>query len=409
MRYGRTFDAALEDAAGSLEDADRRLAHEIAAGVLRSRSELDASLAPLVERPWRRVEDDLKDLLRIGAYQLLRLNRVPPHGAVDATVEAAKLVRGEKSAGFVNAVLRRMARELDRADRHDEPGEPATASVAALAQRHSHPEWLVARWVNRFGTARTEALLIHNNRRPYIFLQAARWTPEHLREALRGAGVAVEAAPLEAGLAVRGGSVRALPGYEEGGFIVQDPAQAQALRFADLLAGALVWDACAAPGGKAAILARRCRVVASDLGLDRLRRLADTVRRASPSVRVMAADASAPPFAAGRLDAVLVDAPCSATGTIAKHPDARWRLTPAQITRLASQQEALLSGVANVVRQGGRLVYMTCSLEREENELQVETFLEIHPAFRRECEDLFVFPPDAGTDGAFAARLVRTG
>lgn len=399
VRGGQPFEQALTTAADTLDELDRRLAHEIAAGVLRARSELDARLSPLVSGDWQHIPEDLKDSLRVGAYQLLKLSRVPPYAAVQATVEAAKGAGGRKAAGLVNAVLRRLADETDAA---------SPAGEDDLASRYSHPAWLVDRWLARYGAEATEALLEHNNRRPDLVIQPAGRTAEELHEALTAAGVAFRAAPFGAGLIVETSRVRDLPGYDAGAFLVQDPAQARLLGFAAIPDDALVWDACAAPGGKAAILGRRCRVVASELKRDRLGLLRDTTARVPGSVRLLLADAARPPLRPGGVQVVLVDAPCSGTGTMARHPDARWRLSPPQISRSAARQAAILEGVAPVVGPGALLLYMTCSLEPEENEDQVKRFLERHPEFDREADDLFVFPPDGGTDGGYAARLRRT-
>jgi 16S rRNA (cytosine967-C5)-methyltransferase len=411
VRRGATFDIALRAALGDLADADRRLAHELAAGVLRARTALDQEIARCVTSAWQRVTEDVRDLLRLGAYQLLELDRVPAHAAVATMVDLARRECGARSAGFVNAVLRRIARERDAgpAPQGAAAREAGNGRAAGeLARQYSHPEWLVARWVARFGTARTAALLECNNRRPPMHLQPARWDLDRLAQELAAAGIASESAPGGAGLALRGVRVERLPGFRDGGFVVQDAAQALGLAHAAIPDAALVWDACAAPGGKAATLARRCRVIASDVRRKRLARLQETVRRAAPDVRVLYADAMRPPFGADRFDAVLLDVPCTATGTLAKHPDARWRVSPARLQRLQVLQAALLDGVAGTVRPGGALVYMTCSLEPEENAVQMERFLADHPAFRREREDLVLFPPDSGTDGGYTARLART-
>ena len=394
---GRQFEAALDEAAAGLDDTDRRLAYEIAAGVLRSRTELDSRLAALVSGSWERTPDETKDLLRIGAYQLLKLSRVPSYAAVQTTVEAAKRSGRRKSAGLVNAVLRRLSRTAD-------PREPE----GDLAARYSHPEWLVERWLARYGDERTEALLGHNNRRPPLVIQPVRSALEALGEALSEAGVPHGPAAFGAGFVVESGRVEQLPGYRDGAFVVQDPAQARLLEFAAIPDGARVWDTCAAPGGKAAVLARRCKVVASELRRDRLERLGDTLARTAPDVPVVLADAARPPLHRGAADVVLVDVPCSATGTMAKHPDARWRLSADRIERAARWQAAILDGVEPVVGPGALLLYMTCSLEPEENERQVNGFLERHPEFEREGDDLSIFPPDEGTDGGYAARLRRT-
>ena len=397
MRGGRQFEAALDAAAAGLDDTDRRLAYEIAAGVLRSRTELDSRLAPLVSGSWEHTPDETKDLLRIGAYQLLKLSRVPSYAAVQTTVETAKRSGARKSAGLVNAVLRRLSRS---ADQREPEGD--------LAARYSHPEWLVERWLAHYGEERTEALLGHNNRRPPLVIQPVRSTLEALGAALSEAGVPHGPAPFGAGFVIESGRVGQLPGYRDGAFVVQDPAQARLLEFAAIPDGARVWDACAAPGGKAAVLAGRCKVVTSELRRDRLERLGDTLARTAPDVPVVVADAARPPLRPGVADVVLADAPCSATGAMARHPDARWRLSADQIERAARWQAAILDGVAPVVGPGALLLYMTCSLEPEENERQVNAFLGRHPEFEREGDDLSIFPPDDGTDGGYAARLRRT-
>jgi 16S rRNA (cytosine967-C5)-methyltransferase len=404
VRRQETFDAALAHAVSGLEEADRRLVHEMSAGVLRQRADLDRLLTPCVTGDWHRVREDMRDVLRLGAYQLHHLSRVPVHAAVAATVEVAKREHGARSAGFANAVLRRLAKELAAGGPVTEPG-PAPRGGSALARAYSHPTWLVARWLARFGPDRTEALLRHNNTRSAIHLQPVRWPLDRLRDAFREAGVSFAETEGLPGVTVQGVRVHDLPGYAEGAFVVQDPAQALALEHVAVPPGSLVWDACAAPGGKAARMAETCRVLACDPRRLRLPRLVDTVRRAAPAVWVVCADALVAPVRAASFDVVLLDAPCSATGTIAKHPDARWRLSARRVQRLAVLQAALLDAAAAAVRPGGMLAYLTCSLEQEENVDQVDAFLARHPTFRRTQDDLVLFPTDRGTDGAFAARL----
>ena len=346
---------------------------------------------------WDRTDDDLQDLLRIGAYQLLNLDRVPAYAAVQATVAVVKQLKGKRTAGLVNAVLRRVPQEQ----------EPAGLQ-SDLATQYSHPPWLVDRWLNRFGEERTRALLAHNNTRPTITIRALQWSDEELRGALRAAGIPWSQGAGANTLVVKTGAVSDLPGYTDGAFIVQDPAQAVLLDHADIADGTSVWDACAAPGGKAALLARRCQVLASDALRERMPRLAATLARVASPARLFAADAAAPPFGEESLEAVLLDAPCSATGGMRRHPDARWRLTPERIRRLARQQATMLDAVAPIVRRGGLLVYLTCSLEPEENEMLIDAFLERQVDYRRTTSDKHVFPTDHGTDGGYAARLRRT-
>ena len=413
VRGGEPLDAALDRVLGALPEDDRRLAYEIAAGVLRTRTALDARLAPLVPRGWEKVAPPLQDVLRIGAYQLGALDRVPAHAAVSTSVALAREAGGERAGGFVNAVLRQVART---------PSAPPPAggdAAATLAAKYSHPEWLVRRWVERFGTEAATALLERNNARPTLVLQPARAPLDELRERWEAAGIRTEPAPFGAGLLTDRSRPGDLPGFAEGDFVVQDPAQALVAWFADLPPDTIAYDACAAPGGKAIALGRSARgVVAADVSRSRARRLAENVRRAgSGREHVIVADARRPPVRGA--GAVLVDAPCLGTGTFARHPDARWRVSPEALARLAAQQADLLDAASEAVRPGGLLVYATCSLEPEENEQQVDRFLERHPVFHREPAegfpaallsakgDLMILPHRHAMDGGFAARLRR--
>ncbi len=413
MRKGQPFDTALDGTIGGLPDADRRLAHELSAGILRQQAVLDGRLGPLVPRGWDRVAATLQDVLRLGAYQLTALDRVPPHAAVSTSVALARESGGARAAGFVNAVLRRIAAD---------PAGPAAADgdpVMPLSARYSHPEWLTARWVERFGAHDAEALLARNNRRPELVLQAARVPLDALEARWHAAGIDVRPAPYGAGLITDRTRPADLPGFADGDFVVQDPAQALVAWFADFPPQAIVYDACAAPGGKAIALGRSvAAVVAGDTSRHRAHRLAENVLRAGGGrVHVIVADVRRPPVRP--VSAVLVDAPCLGTGTFARHPDARLRVTPEALATLVAEQTVLLDAAATVVAPEGLLVYATCSLEPEENEDQVDRFLTRHPEFRREPGeelpaallspkgDLMLLPHRHGTDGGFAARLRR--
>lgn len=414
VRGGKPFDLALDRGIGALAEPDRRLAHELAAGVLRQRSVLDSHLAPLVPRGWSSVAPELQDILRLGAYQLTGLDRVPHHAAVATSVELAKENGGARPAAFVNAVLRRLARSETPA-----PTLPGDAAER-LAAEHSHPVWLVRRWVELFGLGATERLVRWNNTRPRLVLQPARRDLSTLAERWRAAGIEVEAAPYDAGLITNLTRPSDLPGFGDGDFIVQDPAQALLGRFADLPPGTVVYDACAAPGGKSIALGRQAKtVVAGELSPSRARRLAENLLRAgSGREQVVVADARQPPIR--QAEVVLIDAPCLGTGTFARHPDARWRVTPDALGSLGRLQAELLERAAAVVPPGGLLVYSTCSLEPEENRAQVQRFLARHASFHRESTeavppellspegDLMVLPHQHGMDGAFAARLRRS-
>ena len=400
MRAGKTFDRALEAVIPGLTNRDRRLAHEIASGVLRQRSVLDHRITTILSQPKKRLSDDLRDVLRIGVYQLLYLDRVPAYAAVQSAVDLAKAECGTRYGSLVNAVLRK-ASAAGPVDAGPEPTD-----LAGMAARYSHPEWLVARWLDRFGAGRTRELLRHNNTPPPLVIQPAAWAADRLQAAWQDAGIVCRSIEPDLGFAVEAGRVADLPGYSEGGFIVQDATQRKILDHVGVAAGSTVWDACAAPGGKASILARTCTVLASDVARSRIGRLRENLRRISSSAFVAVADARFPPVRAEALGVVMIDAPCSATGTMARHPDARWRLSPGLIREMAARQGKILQGAAHAVRPGGLLAYLTCSLEPEENERQVEDFLSAHTDFHREGDDLFVLPGHEG-DGGFGARLRR--
>jgi 16S rRNA (cytosine967-C5)-methyltransferase len=308
-------------------------------------------------------------------------------------------------------VLRRLIRRGPAADDQD------AGDAGALAAEFSHPAWLVRRWVHAFGLEQTEALLRWNNTRPRLVAQAAREELTELASRWLAFGIEVQPAPYGAGLIVNGVRPHELPGYEEGLFIIQDPAQAQLASFVDSPARATIYDACAAPGGKTIALGRRAaRVIAGEINPVRARRLAENLNRAgSGREHVIIADAGRPPVA--MVDVVLLDAPCLGTGTFARHPDARWRVSQQALGRIQQLQAQLLESTAGVVAPGGLLVYSTCTLEVEENEPQVEAFLERHPEFHREKTtsvdqallsskgDLTILPQLHGMDGAYAARL----
>lgn len=407
MRAGATFAAARDSHLDGLGERDRRLAYELAAGVLRRQAELDRALVLATADPL------LHDILRLGAYQLRTLARVPAYAAVSTSVELARETVGEKGAGYVNHALRKLAGAGGRV-----PGA-----------RTSHPAWLIRRWLAQFGKADSERLLAWNDTQPALTVQPARWDQGVLARRLQEAGVGVREAPFGAGLRLdatpgtRHPTPRQLPGFAEGAFIVQDSAHALVCRYAAIPPGTLVYDACSAPGGKAVALERLgARVVASDARPDRIGRLVDTARRAGVAIRVVVADLESAPFEDASMDAVLVDVPCTATGTMARHPDARWRVSQQAIAGAAERQRRMLDAAARLVRGGGLLVYATCSLEPEENSGIVNDFVTRHPEFARDPArgavpaelvtkqgDFQSLPQRDGIDGAYAARLARAG
>ena len=418
LRRGELLDATFDRRSAPLDARDRRWTRELVYGMLRMRGRLDALLGDRVRGGLGRIDPELLDLLRLGAYQLLEMGSVPAYAAIAQTVELAKSRAGEGAGKLANAVLRRLDRERDVLIL-PVPADP----IDALATEFSHPRWLVARWVERWGEPDTRRLLAANNAEPPIVVRPIHTTRDELDALLEAAGVRVEAAPLVADSIVLAGPVSALTeigAFKRGLFHVQDPASTLVTEYAAVPAGATVADLCAAPGGKSVELARTAGAVcSSDVSLHRLKRLRENLARLGlANVHVYAADARVPAVRA--VDFVLLDAPCTGTGTMRRHPDARWRLRPSDLAVMTALQEMLLASAARIVKPGGMLVYSTCSLEPEENDEQVDRFLAARtdwsvepPAAGTVAADLLdggrlrVLPQRHGADGAFAVRLRR--
>ena len=414
VRRGAFADRAFERVAPSLDEADRRLAQELAYGVLRLRSRLDFVLGRLVKGGLERLSADVVDILRLGAYQLLELDRVPAYAAVSEAVEASKGAEGKGAAALTNAVLRRLSRESYDSFEFPLLEEDALGHLTTWG---SHPGWLAERWMARWPIEDVGRLVEYNNKQPPVYLSVAGARVEAM-ETLHSAAVRAEAvAPGRSSLRVDAGSVsRALALVDA---VVQDPAAAAVVDYMALDPGSEVVDLCAAPGGKASLLAARGHHVwATDIAAGRLAVLQENRERLGLSgLHVIRGDATRPPFAQAR--AVLLDVPCSGTGTLARHPDSRWRVQEDDIGRLVELQRQLADAAAHIVTPGGMLVYATCSLESEENEEQVEAFLHRWPEFELEAPpagamagefmksdgSLRVLPQRHGLDGAYAARL----
>ena len=417
IRGGDMLDGTFERRAIDLDARDRRWLRELVYGMLRHRGFIDAILAERVTGGIARIEADLLDLLRLGVYQLLHMGSVPAYAAIAQTVELAKVRHGIGASKLTNAVLRRVDRERDSLS----PALPSD-SVEALAVRYSHPAWLVRRWLSRWGTVETETLLTKNNGEAPVVLRPYGIVREQLEAMLESAGVHVEDAPLvRDSIQISGGiTLNELGAFKQGLFFIQDPGSTLVTHYAAIPIGSIVADLCAAPGGKSLELARDARtVVAADRSPARLGRLvANRERLEANNILVMAADARFP--AIRPVDAVLIDAPCTGTGTFRRHPDARWRLRVSDLAVMAALQTSLLRAAATVVSPGGLLIYSTCSLEPEENEEQVERFLAENAGWQLEAPPVGTVPSETidggylrvlphvhGSDGAFAARLRR--
>lgn len=398
---------------------DRAFVHELTLSVLRHKTFLEWQLQPCCSKPLGELEPVVKCLLLLGAGELLLLGGTPAPVACSQWAEAAKKLTHPGIVAVVNAVLRRLASTGAASPLPD----PQDAPVQHLAVRHSHPEWLVERWVAQFGLEETANLCRANNQNPVLSLRVnlLRTTRGEVLSLLRRSGfVAREGKLCKESVVVEQASViEELPGFREGFFTVQDEASTYAGVLLDPRPEDTILDACAAPGGKATHLAERMknrgRLLAVDLHANRLDLVKEQCERLGlTNVETIAGDfvelAAELPAAQG----VLVDAPCTGTGVLRRKPDIRWHLRPEQIAELSLLQLRLIRAAASKVVPGGKLVYSTCSLEREENEDLVAQFLAEQSDFAllrvsRSSEEGWVrfLPQDEGTDGMSACVMVR--
>lgn len=388
---------------------DRAFVMEVVYGIARWRRALEWIMLRLCDR---QADERAVPYLMVGLYQLFFMDTVAEYAAVSETVNAVKNGRDPRLAGFVNAILRNALRKQAE----------LRAALAAQkpAIRMSHPDVLVKRWTERFGEERTAKLCEWNNGRPSVFVRVnqTRLSVAGFAGALQQIGVKV--VPFEGDedflVLPHGIKVEDIPGYEDGLFSIQDPSTAKAVGFLAPVRGEYVLDACAAPGGKTMIIAGQMqdkgRIVAVDVQDSRLDVVKENIKRLDfKSVRVQKGDCTDPSFVAGlvkerKFDRILLDVPCSNTGVLCRRPDARWRFATDQLAEGVGIQTALLDSTCAALRPGGVLVYSTCSLEFEEGEGLIRNWLPLHPEFVLE-KSLLVFPPEARTDGAFVAKLVR--
>ncbi|HNR93008.1 MAG TPA: RsmB/NOP family class I SAM-dependent RNA methyltransferase [Kiritimatiellia bacterium] len=374
---------------------------ELVYGAIRWRASLEWMIRELAPRP---PALRLRALLLTGLYRLLYMNSAKPYFVVSECVDAARAAGAEKAARFVNAVLRnalRRRRELLSGVARQKP-----------EIRLSCPEDLFRRWTDQWGREDAVRLCKWNNRRArtVLCIPAAM---DSIRAALEKRKIAAVPHPFDPQhflVLPPGCPVRDLPGYHDGNFTVQDPATTLAVSLLNPQPGEKILDACSAPGGKALMIAGAMRrtgsLTAMDLYPERLDRLKENMNRTGADfIRVLQGDAKMSPRD-DAFDGILLDVPCSNTGVIRRRPDAKWRFSEKRLRELCRTQRMILDHQAELVKPGGRIVYSTCSLEPEENTLMVNHWLAAHPDFRLD-ESRLLFPPDSGTDGAFAARLVR--
>ena len=405
------YRARLED------DRDRALAGEIATGTLRWQGAYDHVIQAFAKRPLRQLDAEVVIVLRLSMFQLLALDRIPASAAVKDAVDLTGKAGKRSAAGLVNAVLRRVSRERDQLPLPPRPADPQDqeAALAYLAITLSHPRWLVARWLDRYGFDAAERWALFNNAPAPLVLRVntVKASRDDVAKELSARGVeTVPSTRAIHGLVVRSGNPLHTPMADEGLFFVQDEASQLVGAFADARPGERVLDACASPGGKTIAMSAAMRgqglVVASDVRDRRVGLLQQTIRRSGvPNVRIVQADASVGlPF--GRVfDRVLLDAPCSGLGTLRRDPDIKWRRQETDLDVLSDAQVHMLEHAATTVRAGGVLIYATCSSEPEENEEVIERFLTRHPEFVRQGDLFRTEPPVDGLEAFFAAMLVR--
>ena len=434
IERGRTtLGAELEHArVGLASREDRGLLFELAAGTLRWRAELDALIAHASGRPVARLQVEERTVLRLGAYQLFHLPRIPTRAVVHESVEVVRALGASRAAGLVNAVLRALSR-LDPTSVL--PPRPLDASrpaqLAYLAITLSHPAWIVERWLHRFGFEATERWCQFNNAAPGIAVRSLGvMDAKALLQSIRAAGLEADAAPyvhdaIRLGPGTLGRMTRAL----RDAVVVQAEGAQIVARAADVRPGEVVLDVCAAPGGKTLVLAadlalahdRRSRLIAGDFRPQRVALLGQTLRRAGVTAPVVAHDATRPLPYRPIFDCVVLDAPCSGLGTLSRDPDLKWSRTESELPRFAAVEHAMLDEAARLVKPGGRLLYATCSSEPDENQEVVTRFLERTPQFAPsplspestfggmvDAQGFLATRPDRdGIDAFFAAMLVR--
>jgi 16S rRNA (cytosine967-C5)-methyltransferase len=427
-----TLSAEVERERPDLPDRrDQALFLELAAGVTRWRAELDARLGAYSTRPVDELAPEVRAVLRVAAYQLHHLERIPEHALVHESVEIARALRHERATGFVNAVLRNMVRGRGAAAsvpaRPADPGN-SEAALDYLSVALSHPRWLVARWLARVGFEACEQWCRFNNASPEITVRANDGRHGELLQRLQQEEVETQpSAYVPGAIKLPAGGLGRLSAETRQLVVVQDEGSQLVACLAGAVPGERVLDVCASPGGKTLILDTAAGpdgiVIAGDIRPARVALLRSTLVRAGRPARVVALDATQPLPFEPVFDRVLLDAPCSGLGTLRRDPDIKWHRRPEDLPSLAGGQLRMMAQAAAIVRTGGALVYATCSSEPEENEAVVDAFLAVAPEFELgqlathaalpqvvsviDTRGMLHSSPAHGLDAFFAAVLVR--
>lgn len=412
-----------------LTPLDRSFLTELTYGVFRWERKLDWVIHQFSKIPFEKIEFKTLHILRLGLYQILFLSRTPASAAVNESVELAKQIRGRGGAGFVNAVLRSAIRKKGEIRYPDFSKDPSLY----ISVVQSHPLWLVQRWVREMGIEETIRVCTFNNQISSLTLRAntLRIHPENLMVQLKERGLNPFPTPYsKEGMIIKNAPpTTELPLINEGLYMIQNEASQLVTALLDPKPGEQILDACAAPGGKTTHMAQRMKnqgeIYALDISKGRLDLLEEICQRLGiRMVKTIRGDATKPlPFFLGmKFDRILVDAPCSGFGTLRKNPDLKWKKKEQEINRLGELQLSILRNLAAHVKEGGVLLYSTCTVFREENEDVVERFLEKNSEFRLDQMEknlpdkfrLFIqgryfktFPPRDEMDGFFVARMIK--
>jgi 16S rRNA (cytosine967-C5)-methyltransferase len=407
-----------------LSGQDKALLFEIVHGVIRWMGRLDWILNGFYKGQFSKAIPNLKNGLRVALYQILFLDKIPDHAAVNEAVEFVKKLQGQKPADLTNAILRNIIRSKNSI-RYPDPEEDLPGYLAAY---YSHPSWMVKRYLTRFGREETEKLLEYNNERPQLTLKinTVKTSPEEFKKLLTSVDLRYLNGKFfpEFLRLLNLSNITQWKYFSEGYFDIQDESAGLACRLLGAEPGMRVLDLCAAPGGKtsylAALMKNTGEIVTLDKYESRIKILQKNIsRQGFENVKILEQDALTYNDNEG-FDRVLADVPCSGTGTLSKKPDIKWKKDLLDIRKSASVQMELIEKAASLVKPGGALVYSTCSIEPEENFDVVQKFLQEHPEFALEKADKTVppqvidengciqtFPHIHNVDGAFAAKLIK--
>ena len=407
-----------------LTSQDKALLNELINGVVRWKLKLDWALTGFYNGDYQKCLNFVKNAMRVGLYQIMFLEKIPPYAAIDEAVEIVKQIQGEKTAGMVNAVLRNLHRNLDKIRYPDKEED----LVYYLATVHSHPKWMVKRWLDRFSEEETEKLLISNNLRPYIPIRVnlLNSTIEKIKYLLDKNNVEYEQSrylPQTFLLKNPKFDITSTEIFQKGEITIQDPSASLAVMLAAPKPGYSVMDIAAAPGGKSFFLAElmknQGKILAIEKYSSKIRLINEGRDRLRlPIIETIAEDARKLRFQE-KVDLIFADLPCSGLGTLRKKPDIKWKRDSDDIPKIVELQKEIVSNALRFMQKGSVLLYSTCTIEPEENEQVIEWLLKNNPELKLDpaenylpkevCQDGFMktYPHIHGIDGAFAARLVK--